>query len=146
MRFIDGAAGTSRCQIFLACDLQTGNYDLSRLCYRPAGDQWKYFDVPFVVVSVLLNATTNSAVPRVLALGRDGRIWLANSKRRSERSVSPMPAQDRGKYGCLSRVRQIAGHLCSAGMQGKVYVRRGSGWQHMDRGTLPARTEALSMA
>lgn len=144
VQFMDGAAGDEQVQIFLACDLQTGNYDLSRLCYRLPGDQWKYFDVPFVVVSVPLNPTTNSAVPRVLALGRDGRIWLANSGAapRTERIADA--GTGRGKYGYLSRVRQIAGQFYICGDQGQVYVRRGSGWQHMDRGLLhPRRTEGI---
>jgi hypothetical protein len=139
VQFMDGAAGDEQVEIFLACDLQTGNYDLTRLCYRLPGDQWKYFDVPFIVVSVLLSPTTDPAVPRVLALGRDGRVWLANSGTapRTERIADA--GTGRGKYGYLSRVRQIAGKFYICGDQGQVYVRRGGGWQHMDRGLLHAR-------
>ena len=83
-------------------------------------------------------------MPRVLALGRDGRIWLANSGAapRTERIADA--GTGRGKYGYLSRVRQIAGQFYICGDQGQVYVRRGSGWQHMDRGLLhPRRTEGI---
>jgi hypothetical protein len=146
VQFMDGAAGDDEVRVFVACDLQTGNYDLTRLCYQLASGEWKFFDVPFSVVSVLLNQTTNPALPRVLALGRDGRTWVANSGAAPRVERIADAGTGRGKYGYLSQVRQIAGQFYVCGDQGQVYVRHSGTWQHFDSGLLhPRRSEGVDI-
>ena len=48
---MDGAAVDDTVRIFVAGNLQTGNFNLTRLCYMRGEDQWFYFDVEAIVVS-----------------------------------------------------------------------------------------------
>ena len=137
VQFMDGVAiEEDGVRIFIAGDLQSGNYNLSRLFYFEGGNNWIYFDVATVVVAVCLVAKPKRTC---LAVGRDGLVWVA------VRGSAPFlehiadAGTGKGKYGYLSQIREIGGEVYACGDEGQVYKRGSNGWLHFDKGVLETR-------
>jgi photosystem II stability/assembly factor-like uncharacterized protein len=142
IQFMDGAAVEDVVRIFIAGDLQSGNYNFSRLFYLRDSGEWGHFDVETIVVSVCVVAK-----PRRIyfALGRDGLVWVGESGG-GQPFIERIPDAGtvKGKYGYLSQIRDIANDVYVCGDGGQVYRRTSNGWIHIDDGILEKRSRPRS--
>ncbi|MBS0184531.1 MAG: hypothetical protein JSS39_19255 [Nitrospira sp.] len=145
VQFMDGVAVEDKVRVFVAADLQTGNYNLSRMFYLRDDAKWYHWDAKTIVASVCVVA---SNVRTAYAIGRDGLIsgLVSGGDFFEERIVEA--GTGRNKYGYLSQSREIDGQPFVCGDQGQVYKRTGKGWIHIDEGLLQTeriKREQLSL-
>lgn len=134
VQYMDGVAVEDAVRMFTATDLQSGNYNFSRLCYLKGEDEWGYFDVETIVVSVCVILKPKRIY---FALGRDGLIWVGESGGGDPYIEKVADAgTGKNKYGYFSQIREIAGEVYVCGDGGQVYRRAKQGWVHMDEGVL----------
>jgi hypothetical protein len=135
VQFMDGVAVEDVVRIFLAADLQSGNYNYTRLFYWREDGEWGFFDVETIVVSVTAVTRPRRAY---FALGQDGVVWSAVGGSSHGPVIERIPDAGTGKdkYGYVSQIREIGNELYVCGDQGQVYKRTTAGWQHIDQGIL----------
>jgi hypothetical protein len=138
VQFMDGVAVEEVVRMFVACDLQSGNFNLTRLCYLRDEEEWGYFDVETVAVSVCVILKPRR---RYFALGRDGVVWSLESGGEPLLERIADAGTGRKKYGYLTQIREIRGEVYACGDSGQVYHRGTAGWVHMDDGILEQATK-----
>lgn len=136
LQFMDGVGVDGSVDLFVAGSLQSGNFNLTRLCWRLPGGEWQYKDVPTIVVSVWASLTQDGYPRTYFALGRDGIVVVGGSGRAYVEESIPDAGTGKGKYGYLSQVREIDGRIYVCGDQGQVYCREKGRWVHIDQGLL----------
>lgn len=120
-------------KIFVACDLQSDDFNVTRLFFLTENGQWVYYDIDTVVASICV---THDQQTKYFALGRDGKLfWSETRFDWFEERISDAGTGS-GKYGYLSQLIEIEGVLYACGHRGQVYRRTSSGWIHMDDGLL----------
>jgi hypothetical protein len=133
VQFMDGAAVEEVVKVFVACDLQSGNFNVSRLFWMTESAEWMHADVDSVVVSVCVVTKP----PRTyFSLGRDGKIFITVSGGSDSVETIPDAGTGKGKLGYVCQIREVAGALYVCGDQGQVYRRVDASWQHHDEGLL----------
>lgn len=133
VQFMDGVAVEDVVKVFVATDLQAGNYNLSRMFYLREESKWYHWDAKTVVASVCVVVGN---VRTYYAIGRDGLIsGLVSGGDFFEERIDEA-GTGRNKYGYLSQVRSIDGQPFVCGDQGQVYKKTGKGWVHIDQGLL----------
>jgi hypothetical protein len=133
VQFMDGAAVEDVVRIFIAGDLQSGNYNLSRLFYLRDEDEWGHFDVETIVVSVCVLTKPRR---KYFALGRDGLIWSIETGGNPILERISDAGTGKGKFGYLTQIRTIGDRVYACGDGGQVYQHTATGWTHMDDGIL----------
>lgn len=131
VQFSDGVAVEEVVHMFVACDLVSGNFNLTRLCYFRDEDEWGYFDAETIVVSVCAVLKPRR---RYFALGRDGVVWSLESGGEPLLEIIADAGTGRNKLGYLTQIREIGDDVYVCGDGGQVYHRGSNGWVHMDDG------------
>ncbi len=132
--FTDGVAveeGSVR--IVIAGNLQSGNFNLTRLFQLCDQNDWYSWDVETIVVSV---SVVTKPQRIYFALGRDGKIFRARAGEGFFQENIPDAGTGKGKYGYLSEIVEIKGEMYICGNHGQVYKRTDKGWIHIDHGIL----------
>lgn len=133
VQFMDGIAVEDVVRVFVAADLQAGNYNLSRMFYLREENKWYHWDAKTVVASVCVVVGGGRTY---YAVGRDGLVsGLVSGGDFFEERITEA-GTGRNKYGYLSQIRSIDGQPFVCGDQGQVYKRTGKGWVHVDEGLL----------
>jgi photosystem II stability/assembly factor-like uncharacterized protein len=132
VQFMDGALVDAVVTLFLAGDLASGNYNLTRLFVMKNDGNWFHWDFGSVVVSVCAMGEPR----RLFAMGRDGKIWYKGSGVDPVEECIADAGTGKGKYGYLTQIRAVAGDVYACGDGGQVYKRTAQGWRHIDEGVL----------
>lgn len=133
IKYMDGVAVEESVRIFVACDLQTGNFNISRLFWLTEDGEWMYDDVESVIISICIVAKPHRTY---FALGQDGLIFVVVSGGEDLKEKIKDAGTGREKYGYVTQIREIGGDVYVCGDQGQVYKRIPDGWKHIDQGML----------
>lgn len=136
LQFMDGVAIEEVVHFFAAGDLQSGNYNLTRLFYFRDEDEWSFVDVETVVVAVCASFKPRR---KYFALGRDGLVWSLESGAEPQLERIADAGTGKKKFGYLSQIRDIQGAVYACGDGGQVYLHGPSGWRHIDDGILEVK-------
>jgi photosystem II stability/assembly factor-like uncharacterized protein len=131
--FMDGVAVEDVVKIFVACDLQTGNFNVSRLFWLTEDGEWMHSDVETIVVSVCV---VTKPYRTYFCLGQDGKVYGTISGGGDFFEQITDAGTGKGKYGYVTQIREIASDVYVCGDQGQVYKRSAGGWAHIDVGLL----------
>jgi hypothetical protein len=136
IQFLDGSAGSGDVSLFVAGDLQSGNYNMTRLFVWRGGDEWFHWNFDSMVVSTCMTTSKDGSQRSYYALGQDGLIWVAQSGVGDSVERIEDAGTGKDKLGYVSRIREIDGSVYVCGDQGQVYRRMDEFWAHIDSGLL----------
>ncbi|UZZ13283.1 hypothetical protein NDO41_12690 [Ectopseudomonas mendocina] len=141
LQFMDGSGGDDKIALLLATDLQSGNYDFTRIFTLDSDGCWGHWDFDSVAVSVLLSCHGVRPERRYFALGRNGQVFCTESGKDPWIETISSAGTGKHKRGVLKRIRAIGEHIYACGGGGQVYRRDGQhSWTTLDALPLTVKT------